>query len=149
MSLILYLFVLSSLAGTIYFLLLLLPHVVFSRPLFPLPSKSNGIEKRPLQTFRPYNIAHRGSNGEIPEETAAAYLVQLRDMLHVLLFKRRQWWRWIRYPTSSASIFYELPSSSILLDSPSKINILLSFVWSSHYNTRGLRWLNFFTMYTS
>ena len=31
--------------------------------------------KKPLQTFRPYNIAHRGSNGELPEETAAAYLV--------------------------------------------------------------------------
>uniref|UniRef100_A0A452Y3P8 glycerophosphodiester phosphodiesterase n=7 Tax=Aegilops tauschii subsp. strangulata TaxID=200361 RepID=A0A452Y3P8_AEGTS len=31
-------------------------------------------KKQPLQTFRPYNIAHRGSNGEIPEETAAAYL---------------------------------------------------------------------------
>ncbi|XP_066164216.1 glycerophosphodiester phosphodiesterase GDPD6 [Oryza sativa Japonica Group] len=64
---------------TIYFLLLLLPHVVFSRPLFPLPSKSNGIEKRPLQTFRPYNIAHRGSNGEIPEETAAAYLRAIEE----------------------------------------------------------------------
>ncbi|EMS65567.1 hypothetical protein TRIUR3_12038 [Triticum urartu] len=32
-------------------------------------------KKKPLQTSRPYNIAHRGSNGEIPEETAAAYLV--------------------------------------------------------------------------
>jgi len=31
--------------------------------------------KKPIQTFRPYNIAHRGSNGELPEETAAAYLV--------------------------------------------------------------------------
>ncbi|MCL7049026.1 hypothetical protein MKW94_001100, partial [Papaver nudicaule] len=29
---------------------------------------------QPLQTFRPYNIAHRGSNGEIPEETVAAYM---------------------------------------------------------------------------
>lgn len=27
----------------------------------------------PLQTSRPFNIAHRGSNGELPEETAAAY----------------------------------------------------------------------------
>ncbi|KAF0910516.1 hypothetical protein E2562_002965 [Oryza meyeriana var. granulata] len=64
---------------TIYFLLLLLPHVVFARPLFPLPSKTNEIEKRPLQTFRPYNIAHRGSNGEIPEETAAAYLRAIEE----------------------------------------------------------------------
>lgn len=31
-------------------------------------------EKQLLQTSRPYNIAHRGSNGEFPEETAAAYL---------------------------------------------------------------------------
>ena len=31
--------------------------------------------KKPIQTFRPYNIAHRGSNGELPAETAAAYLV--------------------------------------------------------------------------
>jgi glycerophosphoryl diester phosphodiesterase len=31
--------------------------------------------KKQLQTFRPYNIAHRGSNGELPEETSAAYLV--------------------------------------------------------------------------
>jgi glycerophosphoryl diester phosphodiesterase len=32
-------------------------------------------KKKQLQTFRPYNIAHRGSNGELPEETSAAYLV--------------------------------------------------------------------------
>jgi hypothetical protein len=35
----------------------------------------DGKHKKPLQTFRPFNIAHRGSNGELPEETAAAYLV--------------------------------------------------------------------------
>ncbi|KAK8621497.1 hypothetical protein V6N13_080931 [Hibiscus sabdariffa] len=29
--------------------------------------------RKPLQTIRPYNIAHRGSNGELPEETLAAY----------------------------------------------------------------------------
>jgi glycerophosphoryl diester phosphodiesterase len=29
--------------------------------------------KKPLQTERPYNIAHRGANGELPEETHAAY----------------------------------------------------------------------------
>jgi hypothetical protein len=31
--------------------------------------------KKPLQTERPYNIAHRGANGELPEETHAAYEV--------------------------------------------------------------------------
>jgi glycerophosphoryl diester phosphodiesterase len=29
--------------------------------------------RAPLQTSRAFNIAHRGSNGELPEETAAAY----------------------------------------------------------------------------
>ncbi|WVZ59799.1 hypothetical protein U9M48_009897 [Paspalum notatum var. saurae] len=28
--------------------------------------------KKPLQTFRPYNVAHRGSSGQIPEETTRA-----------------------------------------------------------------------------
>jgi hypothetical protein len=56
--------------------------VVIARPLFPLPSKNGNEEKKPIQTFRPYNIAHRGSNGEIPEETTAAYLVQLRELLY-------------------------------------------------------------------
>ena len=36
-------------------------------------------KKKPLQTSRPYNIAHRGSNGEIPEETAAAYLRAIEE----------------------------------------------------------------------
>jgi len=31
-------------------------------------------DRAPLQTSRPFNIAHRGSNGELPEETAAAYV---------------------------------------------------------------------------
>ncbi|KAL6885834.1 hypothetical protein ACP4OV_010095 [Aristida adscensionis] len=35
--------------------------------------------KKPLQTFRPYNIAHRGSNGELPEETSAAYLRAIEE----------------------------------------------------------------------
>ncbi|KAF8674485.1 hypothetical protein HU200_048321 [Digitaria exilis] len=35
--------------------------------------------KKPIQTFRPYNIAHRGSNGELPEETEAAYLRAIED----------------------------------------------------------------------
>jgi glycerophosphoryl diester phosphodiesterase len=46
-------------------------------PAAPLHSHSqlDVNHKKPIQTFRPYNIAHRGSNGELPEETAAAYLV--------------------------------------------------------------------------
>ncbi|CAO2178159.1 unnamed protein product [Urochloa humidicola] len=59
--------------------LLLLLHLAFARPLFPLPSKTKNEEKRPIQTFRAYNIAHRGSNGEIPEETAAAYLRAIEE----------------------------------------------------------------------
>ncbi|KAM0873619.1 hypothetical protein ACQ4PT_037958 [Festuca glaucescens] len=61
------------------FLLLLLLHVVIARPLFPLPSKNSNEQKKPIQTFRPYNIAHRGSNGEIPEETTAAYLRAIEE----------------------------------------------------------------------
>lgn len=44
-----------------------------ARSLYPLPSWRHNGNRQPLQTFRPYNIAHRGSNGEIPEETTAAY----------------------------------------------------------------------------
>ncbi|XP_022885382.1 glycerophosphodiester phosphodiesterase GDPD6-like isoform X2 [Olea europaea var. sylvestris] len=44
-----------------------------SRSLYPLPNRRHNGNRQPLQTFRPYNIAHRGSNGEIPEETTAAY----------------------------------------------------------------------------
>ncbi|KAE8782852.1 Glycerophosphoryl diester phosphodiesterase [Hordeum vulgare] len=36
-------------------------------------------KKQPLQTYRPYNIAHMGSNGEIPEETAVAYLRAIKE----------------------------------------------------------------------
>ncbi|GAU36040.1 hypothetical protein TSUD_208100 [Trifolium subterraneum] len=50
-----------------------------ARPLYPLPGKGDGGSKRPLQTFRPYNIAHRGSNGEIPEETRQAYLRAIEE----------------------------------------------------------------------
>jgi hypothetical protein len=33
--------------------------------------------KAPIQTQRAYNIAHRGANGQLPEETAEAYQVGL------------------------------------------------------------------------
>ncbi|PUZ54655.1 hypothetical protein GQ55_5G149200 [Panicum hallii var. hallii] len=69
----------TSLTGFVPLFLLLLLHLAFARPLFPLPSKTKNEEKRPMQTFRPYNIAHRGSNGEIPEETAAAYLRAIEE----------------------------------------------------------------------
>jgi len=43
----------------------------------PLPSASQTqAYKKPLQTQRPFNIAHRGANGELPEETYAAYHVK-------------------------------------------------------------------------
>ncbi|KAK3226002.1 hypothetical protein Dsin_005864 [Dipteronia sinensis] len=50
-----------------------------ARPIYPLPSKNADGKKQPLQTSRPYNIAHRGSNGEIPEETAAAYMRAIEE----------------------------------------------------------------------
>ncbi|WJX95602.1 Glycerophosphodiester phosphodiesterase domain-containing protein 5 [Trifolium repens] len=50
-----------------------------ARPLYPLPGKGDGGSRRPLQTFRPYNVAHRGSNGEIPEETRQAYLRAIEE----------------------------------------------------------------------
>lgn len=69
----------------VVFLLLLLGAGNDARPLYPLPSKTGYALRQPLQTSRPYNIAHRGSNGEIPEETAAAYEVNilLRDSISV------------------------------------------------------------------
>ncbi|KAK7265868.1 hypothetical protein RJT34_33492 [Clitoria ternatea] len=50
-----------------------------ARPLHPPPSKADDGSSQPLQTFRPYNIAHRGSNGEIPEETRPAYLRAIKE----------------------------------------------------------------------
>ncbi|KAG6572901.1 Glycerophosphodiester phosphodiesterase GDPD5, partial [Cucurbita argyrosperma subsp. sororia] len=44
-----------------------------ARPFYPLPSRLPEGSRQPLQTTRPYNIAHRGSNGEFPEETLPAY----------------------------------------------------------------------------
>ncbi|XP_031404696.1 glycerophosphodiester phosphodiesterase GDPD6-like [Punica granatum] len=72
----------SSIMGppcSILFLLLLLVARAAARPLYPLPSKVDNGERQPLQTSRPYNIAHRGSNGEIPEETAFAYLRAIEE----------------------------------------------------------------------
>ncbi|KAM1026289.1 hypothetical protein ACFX13_039950 [Malus domestica] len=43
------------------------------------PIDPHATNRQPLQTSRPYNIAHRGSNGEIPEETAAAYMRAIEE----------------------------------------------------------------------
>jgi glycerophosphoryl diester phosphodiesterase len=44
-------------------------------PYLQAEGQEKGPERQPLQTQRAFNIAHRGSNGEIPEETDEAYLV--------------------------------------------------------------------------
>lgn len=73
-----------QLAGVVPFIFLLLLLGCSARPLYPLPSRRNDPNKLPLQTFRPFNIAHRGSNGEIPEETSAAYLVMyIHTYMHI------------------------------------------------------------------
>ncbi|CAF2061195.1 unnamed protein product [Brassica napus] len=53
--------------------------VCAGRTPYPLPGKRAKGDRLPIQTSRPYNIAHRGSNGEIPEETAAAYLRAIEE----------------------------------------------------------------------
>ncbi|KAF2605934.1 hypothetical protein F2Q68_00045559 [Brassica cretica] len=53
--------------------------VCAGRTPYPLPGKRAKGDMLPIQTSRPYNIAHRGSNGEIPEETAAAYLRAIEE----------------------------------------------------------------------
>ncbi|KAL8457612.1 hypothetical protein ACS0TY_034657 [Phlomoides rotata] len=61
------------------FVFLLLLFGCSGRVLYPLPSRRNDKNRQPIQTFRPYNIAHRGSNGEIPEETTAAYMRAIEE----------------------------------------------------------------------
>ncbi|XP_043704457.1 glycerophosphodiester phosphodiesterase GDPD6-like [Telopea speciosissima] len=60
-------------------LFLLLIGGCLGRPFYPLPSKMAVNDRQQLQTSRPYNIAHRGSNGEIPEETSAAYMRAIEE----------------------------------------------------------------------
>lgn len=62
-------------AGFWPFVSLLLVVGCDGRAFYPLPSKLADANRQPLQTSRPYNIAHRGSNGELPEETEPAYKV--------------------------------------------------------------------------
>ncbi|KAJ6851388.1 glycerophosphodiester phosphodiesterase GDPD6-like isoform X1 [Iris pallida] len=64
----------------IYFVLFSIFEGTNGRPLRRVPSGIlDSKEKQPLQTFRPYNIAHRGSNGELPEETSAAYFRAIEE----------------------------------------------------------------------
>jgi glycerophosphoryl diester phosphodiesterase len=65
--------------GVVAFIFMYLLVECYARPLYPLPSKTDYKNRQPLQTFRPYNIAHRGSNGEIPEETVAAYMRAIEE----------------------------------------------------------------------
>ncbi|XP_064971046.1 glycerophosphodiester phosphodiesterase GDPD6-like isoform X2 [Musa acuminata AAA Group] len=67
------------LGGIASLLLFSLFNLTVGRPIYLLPSKQDNKVKQPLQTSRPYNIAHRGSNGEIPEETAAAYMRAIEE----------------------------------------------------------------------
>ncbi|XP_057517321.1 glycerophosphodiester phosphodiesterase GDPD6-like isoform X2 [Amaranthus tricolor] len=64
---------------TVLFTLLLLFVRCSARRSYLFPSIDHSSSKRPLQTSRPYNLAHRGSNGEFPEETAAAYLRSIHE----------------------------------------------------------------------
>lgn len=67
----------SSSCAIITFLLLFIG--CSARNLYPLPSDKNEKTKEPLQTFRPFNVAHRGSNGELPEETGPSYLRAIEE----------------------------------------------------------------------
>ncbi|KAL2935501.1 Glycerophosphodiester phosphodiesterase GDPD6 [Bienertia sinuspersici] len=68
----------SSLCTTLLTLLLLLV-CCSARRINLFPSLEHKYSKQPLQTSRPYNLAHRGSNGEFPEETAPAYLRSIKE----------------------------------------------------------------------
>lgn len=70
-----FIFGILHLAGVSPLVILFLIVGCAARPFYPLPSKVADSTRKPLQTSRPYNLAHRGSNGELPEETAPAYMV--------------------------------------------------------------------------
>ncbi|KAI9070774.1 hypothetical protein K1719_047265 [Acacia pycnantha] len=69
----------ASSTSFVLFIYLFLIAGCTARPLYPLPSKDTEKNRQPLQTFRPYNIAHRGSNGELPEETSPAYMRAIEE----------------------------------------------------------------------
>ncbi|KAL2321503.1 hypothetical protein Fmac_025882 [Flemingia macrophylla] len=66
----------SSLSSFVFLLLVI---GCAARPLYRLPNQGHDGSRMPLQTFRAYNIAHRGSNGELPEETRPAYLRAIEE----------------------------------------------------------------------
>ncbi|CAL4934682.1 unnamed protein product [Urochloa decumbens] len=61
------------------FVLVLLFGGSIANPVDPHQNKLDVNHKKPLQTFRPYNVAHRGSSGQMPEETTAAYLRAIEE----------------------------------------------------------------------
>ncbi|KAL9243306.1 hypothetical protein vseg_017208 [Gypsophila vaccaria] len=62
------------------FTLLLLFLGCNARRIHPLSGEVNiKGSKQPLQTSRAYNLAHRGANGEFPEETGPAYLRAIEE----------------------------------------------------------------------
>ncbi|XP_017971413.1 PREDICTED: glycerophosphodiester phosphodiesterase GDPD6 isoform X1 [Theobroma cacao] len=63
----------NSSGGFVPLIVLIVIGECAGRQLHPLPSKVAGRHVKPLQSICLYNIAHRGSNGEFPEETVAAY----------------------------------------------------------------------------
>jgi glycerophosphoryl diester phosphodiesterase len=65
--------------GILMILLWTSAHAARRFPYFPVPGLENRVGRLPLQTQRAFNIAHRGSNGEIPEETAEAYMRAIEE----------------------------------------------------------------------
>lgn len=62
-----------------------LAHAARRYPYLGVEEQEKGAGRQSLQTQRPFNIAHRGSNGEIPEETAEAYVVSFFRLLETFL----------------------------------------------------------------
>jgi hypothetical protein len=57
-------------------------------PYFSVPDIDGLQGKQPIQTRRAFNIAHRGSNGEIPEATAEAFLVHIFSLPLWIIHKK-------------------------------------------------------------
>ena len=118
--------IILNLAGVAPIVFLLLVIGSSARPFNPLPSKGDNGNRQPLQTFRPYNIAHRGSNGELPEETGPAYMVDMAIILlaklhcfhiHILMFIDRTL-------NSKLFLFYTILNSIF-----SNLPIFVSVLW--------------------
>lgn len=57
-------------------------------PYFSVPDIDGLQGRQPIQTQRAFNIAHRGSNGEIPEATAEAFLVHIFSLPLWIIHKK-------------------------------------------------------------